>query len=202
MADQKGTTVLSAPPAVVAVAASAGGLAALTAILTALPADFAAPILVMMHLDPRARSCLASLLARHTALRVLEACDGVRIEPGVVYVAPPGRHLCVDQDHRIRLTDSAPVHHSRPSADELFRSVAEVYGASAIGVICTGTGSDGTDGLTEMHDRGSTTIAQDSATSQYFGMPGTAIRQGAASLVLPLQEIPRKLLELVGTAPA
>jgi two-component system, chemotaxis family, protein-glutamate methylesterase/glutaminase len=203
MPEQKVTMLEEgSPPAVVAVAASAGGLAALTAIFNALPADFAAPILAMIHLDPHARSCLAQVLGRRTALRVLEARDGVRLQPGVIYVAPPDRHLCVDEQHCVRLTDSAPVHHARPSADELFRSVAEAYGAAAVGVICTGTGMDGTAGLTAMHERGGTTIAQDRATSQYFGMPGTAIREGAASLVLPLQEIPGKLVELVGTAPA
>jgi two-component system chemotaxis response regulator CheB len=189
-------------PQIVALAASAGGLAALTQILTTLPGDFAAPLLVVMHLDPRSRSRLADLLDRRTALRVQEACDGARLEPGVVYVCPPDRHLCVDGNHQVHLTVTAPVHYSRPSADELFRSVAEVYGPSAVGVICTGNGRDGAAGLTALHDRGGTTIAQDRATSQYFGMPGSAIREGAATLVLPLQEISGKLLELVGTCQA
>jgi two-component system chemotaxis response regulator CheB len=185
-------------PEVVALAASAGGLAALMQVLTPLPACFPAPVLLVLHLDPNHSSIVAALLDRRTALRVVEAREGDLLEPGVAYVGPPARHLTVGEDRRLRLTDTARVHFVRPAADELFLSVARAYGPAAIGVVCTGTGGDGSKGLAAIRSAGGFTIAQDEATSNHFGMPGAAINAGAVSLVLPLGGIAPKLLELVG----
>jgi len=193
---QSDRTEAKARPEVVALAASAGGVLALAQILGALPEDFSAPVLVVLHLSADHVSALAGILGRRTRLRVLEAGDGMALEPGVVYVAPPDRHLTVDAGHRVRLTHTAQVHYSRPAADELFRSVARVYGPTAVGVICTGMGEDGGEGLMAIHDRGGITIAQDRASSAFFGMPGSAIRLGAISRVLPLDQIPPALIAL------
>jgi two-component system, chemotaxis family, protein-glutamate methylesterase/glutaminase len=183
---------------IVALAAWAGGLAALSEILGGLPTGFAAPILIVMHLDPRHRSLLADLLSRRTGLTVREAREGEPLQAGVVYVAPPDHHLRVTTDHAVRLTDTPPVHYARPSADELFHSVADAYGTAGVGVICTGCGTDGAEGLTAIRRRGGATIAQDEASSAHFGMPGEAIRQHATEYVLPLTDIAGKLQELVG----
>lgn len=181
---------------VVAIVASAGGLAAIGAILAGLPADFAYPVLVLLHLWPKSRSHLAQLLDVRTPLHVIPGADGAHVEPGTVYVATPNQHLIVDASHRIRLTDTAPVHFVRPSADVLLKSVAAAYGRNGIGVVCTGGGRDGADGLLSLRLAGGLTIAQDEATSEYFGMPGSAIDAGAAARVLALPEIAPALTAL------
>ena len=180
------------PPAfdVVAVAVSAGGLAALGTVLGALPADFPVPILIVQHLDPRHKSVMADILARHTPLRVKEAAHGESIRAGVVYIAPPDRHLLVDGDGTLSLTQTELVHFVRPSADLLFESVAAGYKDRAIAAVLTGTGSDGSMGVQAVKKMGGTVIAQDEKTSQFFGMPGSAIQTGCVDFVLPLDEIP------------
>jgi len=105
---------------VVALAASAGGLNALTHVLAALPADFPAALVVVQHLDPRHRSLMADILARRCRVNVKEAADGEALQPGCAYVAPPNRHLLVNSDHRISLTQTELVHFVRPSADLMF----------------------------------------------------------------------------------
>jgi two-component system chemotaxis response regulator CheB len=182
---------------VVGLAASAGGLAALSRILGELPETFPCPILLVMHLDPHHRSLLAEVLAGRTQLRVVLAEAGAALEAGTVFVAVPGHHLEVGADRRISLTSTPRVHFARPAADVLFHSLARVFGAAAVGVVCTGGGRDGADGLRAILDRGGTTVAQDEATSEAFGMPGEAIRTGAAELVLPLEAIAPFLNRLV-----
>src|SRR5262249_7278105 len=183
-------------PEVVALAASAGGVPALARIIAALPADFAAPVLVVLHLVPDHPSILARVLGRGARLPVREAVDGAALEAGIVYVALPDRHLTVDAGRRVRLTHTGPVHHCRPAADELFGSVARIYGPAAVGVICTGMGQDGGDGLKQIQEQGGITIAQDRGSSAFFGMPGSAIRRGAVARVLPLDQIPGALVAL------
>jgi two-component system chemotaxis response regulator CheB len=173
-------------------------MAAIFEVLSGLPADFAAPVLLVLHLDPYHKSHLVGLLARRTALHVVAAEEGVQPEPGAVYVAPPDFHLTVDAARNIRLTQSPRTQFVRPSGDVLFRSLAEVYGPRVVGVILTGTGADGSDGLSAIQEHGGVTIAQDEATSQYFGMPGEAARRGLADQVLPLPAIAGRLVELVG----
>jgi two-component system chemotaxis response regulator CheB len=132
---------------VVALAASAGGLRAIEQVLAALPADFPAAIVVVQHLDPRHRSLMASILSRHTALTVQEAREGDRLRPGMVFIAPPNRHLLVNPDGSLSLSQSELVHFVRPSADLLFESVAASFKERAIAVVLTGTGSDGAMGV-------------------------------------------------------
>src|SRR5688500_14381958 len=128
---------------IIAIAASAGGLKALTEVLGGLPKDFPAAIVVVQHIDRRHRSLLAEILSRRTALAVHEAREGAPIEPGSAYIAPSDRHLLVNPDRTIALTQTELVHFVRPSADLLFESTAASYKARAIAVVLSGTGSDG-----------------------------------------------------------
>ena len=126
------------------------------------------------------------------------AQDGVPIMAGCAYIAPGGRHLLVQRDgahFRCQLSDGPPVNRHRPSVDVLFRSVAQAAGSNAVGAILTGMGDDGAAGLKEMQEAGSTTLAQDEATSVVWGMPGAAVKLGAAGQVLPLEKIATELLK-------
>jgi len=182
---------------IVAMAASAGGLTALSRVLAALPGDFPAVIVVVQHLDPRHRSLMADILSRRTPLRVKQAQEGEQVSPATVYIAPPNRHLLVNSDGTLSLTQSELVHFLRPSADLLFESVAASYRERAIAVVLTGTGSDGAMGVQAIKKMGGTVIAQDEVSSEFFGMPGAAIHSGSVDFVLPLDEIPTALVTLV-----
>ena len=182
---------------VVAMAASAGGLTALSDVLSALPQDFPATIVVVQHLDPRHRSLMAEILDRRTTLKVKQAIEGESLEPGAVYIAPPNRHMLINQDATVSLTQSELVHFVRPSADLLFESVAASFKERAICVILTGTGSDGSMGVRAIKKMGGTVVAQDKTTSEFFGMPGAAIETGSVDFVLPLGEIASALVTLV-----
>jgi len=184
------------PAHVVALAASAGGLAALSHVLSALPPNFPAPVLIVQHLDPHHRSWLAEILGRRAALAVCQAADGMLPAAGTVYVAPPNRHLLVRGDGALDLSDSTRVQYVRPSADLLFASLAEAWGGGAIAVVLTGTGKDGAEGVRAVKSRGGTVIVQDEASAEFFGMPGAAIRTGVADRVLPLDDIAPALVEL------
>ena len=179
---------------VVALAASAGGLTALGQVLTGLPSDFPATIVVVQHLDPRHRSLMADILSRRTKLQVKQAEEGDHLAPATVYIAPPNRHLLVNSDGSLSLSQSELVHFVRPSADLLFESVAASYKDRAIAVVLTGTGSDGAMGVQAIKKMGGTVIVQDEKTSEFFGMPGAAIQTGSTDFVLPLDEISSALV--------
>jgi len=182
---------------VIAVAASAGGLSALSHVLAHLPADFPAVVLVVQHLDPRHRSLMADILSRRTPLQVKQAAEGSLLRPATVFIAPPNRHLLVNPDGTLSLSQSELVHFVRPSADLLFESVAASYKQRAIAVVLTGTGSDGSMGVQAIKKMGGTVIVQDEQTSEFFGMPGAAIHTGVVDFILPLDEISNTLLTLV-----
>ena len=182
----------------VAVGASAGGLAALECLLSGLPDDFPAAVLVVQHLDRRHPSLLPELMARYARLPVRPAKEGDVIEGGTVYIGVPDLHLQAG-DHQVRLADTPLVHFTRPSVDRLFQSVAVVYGRSAIGVILTGTGADGADGVVAVHAAGGTTIVQDPKEAAYPGMPRAAVATGCVDYVLPLVAIAPALVRLVAT---
>lgn len=182
---------------VVALASSAGGIAALSEILGSLPGDFPAAIVVVQHLDPRHRSLMADILRRRTALDVVQASEGDHMRPGTAYIAPPDRHLLVNANGTLSLSQSELVHFVRPSADLLFESVAASYRTRAIAVVLTGTGSDGSMGIGAIKKMGGTVVAQDQASAEFSGMPGAAIRSGNADFILPLDEIAPALVTLV-----
>jgi len=180
-------------------AASAGGLAALSVILAGLPGDFPAAIAIVMHLSPDHKSILAELLSRRTHLVVKQAQTGDVLCPACVFIAPPNQHLFVAQGGRLKLSSSAAekVHYARPSAEPLFASVAAVYKKNAIAVVLTGGDGDGSFGVQIISDQGGKVIAQDRPTSQDFSMPETSIKTGDVDFILPLDEIAPKLIELV-----
>ena len=180
---------------IVAMAASAGGLNALTLVLGALPREFPVGILVVQHLDPRHRSLMAEILGRRTSLKVVEARHGERVCPGVVHVAPPDNHLLVDAGGVLTLTHTELVHFVRPSADLLFESTAASFRERAVAVVLSGSGSDGAMGVKAVKKMGGTVIAQEG--SEFSGMPDAALRTGAVDFVLPLAEIAPALFTLV-----
>ncbi len=182
---------------IVAFAASAGGLNALTQVLGALPGDFPAAIVVVQHVDPRHPSRMADILARRTPLSVRQAGEGDRIAPATVLIAPPNKHLLVNGDGTLHLTQTELVHFVRPSADLLFESVAAGYRERAIAVVLSGSGMDGAMGVRAIHKTGGTVIAQDAHTSEFPGMPEAALATGLVHVALPLKEIGPKLRELV-----
>jgi two-component system, chemotaxis family, protein-glutamate methylesterase/glutaminase len=182
---------------VVGLAGSAGGLAAIIHILSALPEEIDAAVLVVMHLLPDHRSNLPEVLARNTDLQVSAAGDGDVIEPGHVYVATPDTHLLVDETGRLCLDAGPLVRHVRPAADNLFRSMATSYGADALAVVLTGTGFDGADGVEAVKSAGGHVVVQDPESSEHSGMPNAAIATGCVDEVLPLAKIPRAILDFV-----
>lgn len=182
---------------IVALAASAGGLNAIGQILENLPANFPAAIALVQHLAPQHRSLMADILSRKTTLHVKQAEEGDSIAAGTVYIAPPNRHLLVNPDKTLSLTQTELVHFLRPSADLLFESVAASYKDRAIAVVLSGTGNDGAMGVQAIHTMGGTVIAQDEATSEFFGMPSAAIQTGVVDFVLPLPQIADALMSIV-----
>jgi two-component system chemotaxis response regulator CheB len=182
---------------VLAVTASAGGVQALSTFLSALPADFPVPILMVQHLDPRHETTLAGILDRRSALRVKLAEAGEHAEPGTAYLAPPDRHLLIGADGVLSLSDRPRTNFVRPAADLLFESVAQAYGARAIVCVLTGSGRDGAAGVVAVKSCGGTVIAEDPGTARFGSMPQAAIGTGHADFVLPLTDIPTTLDDLL-----
>ena len=139
---------------------------------------------------------MPQVIGRHARLSVVHAEEGAQLERGHIYLAPPDRHLLVKRG-TLTLTNTELVNFVRPSADLMFESVAAAYGARAIAVVLTGSGHDGALGVTAIKQRGGTVLAQDEATSEFFGMPSAAIKTGAVDFILPLDEIAPKLVTLV-----
>lgn len=181
---------------VVVIGASTGGPVALQTILSALPADFPLPILVVQHIARGFVAGFADWLDAACALPVTVARDGEEVTGGHVYVAPDDRHMGVDAYGRIQLIDSPPEAGLRPAVGHLFRSVAAHYGGRSIGVLLTGMGADGADDLCILRTLGAITIAQDAASSVVHGMPGVAIERGGAMHVLAPAAIAAKLVEV------
>ena len=187
----------SKPFDVVALASSAGGLTALSTVLGALPGNFPVAVVIVQHLDPRHRSLMADILSRRTPLKVKQAEEGETLRPGTVYVAPPDRHLLVNSDGTLSLTQSMLVRFVRPSADLLFESVAASYRDRAIAVVLSGSGSDGAMGAQAIKKMGGTVIAQDEATAEFPGMPSAVIKTRSVDFILPLHEIAPALVALI-----
>ena len=176
---------------VIAIGASTGGTEAIKEILTSLPADIPS-IVIAQHIPPVFSEAFARRMNQISDLTVSEASDNQLMVPGHVYIAPGDLHLLVKRDgakYRCQLSDGPPVNRHRPSVDVLFRSVAQNVGKNAVGIILTGMGADGARGLHEMLESGASTIAQDEKTSVVWGMPGEAVKIGAAENVLALQDI-------------
>ncbi|MEH6638506.1 MAG: chemotaxis response regulator protein-glutamate methylesterase [Porticoccaceae bacterium] len=176
---------------VIAIGASTGGTEAIKSILARLPVS-TPPIVVVQHIPKTFSAAFARSANNLSAMEVSEAKDGDLLARGCVYVSPGDRHLSLRMDgdrYYCVLDDGPKVNRHKPSADVMFRSVAKVVGNDAVGILLTGMGADGARGLVEMLDSGALTIAQDQATSVVWGMPGEAVRLGAAQQVLPLGEV-------------
>jgi two-component system chemotaxis response regulator CheB len=184
---------------VVAIAASTGGPAALAKVLSGLH-GLRASVLVVQHLHAEFVGGLVDWMTQVSPLPVRLARANEHLEPGAVYIGPGDLHLKLGPGHRIVLTPE-PVTLHRPSANELFRSVADHAGADGIGVVLTGMGSDGAAGMLALREAGGMTIAQDEATSAVFGMPGAAVHNGAVVKVVPLDQIAGAILGAERRAP-
>jgi two-component system chemotaxis response regulator CheB len=185
-------------PEVVAIGASTGGPQALRQILSRLPANFPAPILVVQHIAAGFVGGMVDWLKPQCSLPIQLATPGVPLTGPGVLIAPTGRHLVV-RNRSLALTDDPPIGGHRPSATVLLQSVARAYGSRAVGILLTGMGDDGAIGLREMQQAGAVTVAQDEASSVVFGMPGVAVQLGAADHVLPPTRIADLLLDVTGS---
>jgi len=169
---------------------------ALRSLVRALPADFGAPICVVLHRPAHSVSLVAGILERAGRLPAHDAIDGERLEPGRIYVAPPDQHLLIEPGH-LRLSRGPRENLSRPAIDPLFRSGAQVYGPAAIGVVLTGDLDDGAAGLDTIRRLGGVTIVQDPQDAQAPSMPAHALRHGPVDYCLALEDIPGVLVDEV-----
>jgi two-component system chemotaxis response regulator CheB len=189
----------AASDTIVAIGASTGGTEALREILAAMPVD-GPGIVVVQHMPAGFTAAFAEHLNGMCKIAVREAVPGDRVTPGCALIARGNRHLLLRRrgpELVVDLVDGPPICRHRPSVDVLFRSVAAVAGPRAVGVILTGMGADGAEGLLEMKRAGASTIAQDESTSVVFGMPKEAIDRGAVDVVLPLPKIAAGILQRV-----
>jgi two-component system, chemotaxis family, protein-glutamate methylesterase/glutaminase len=189
---------------IIAIGASTGGTEAIREVLEEMPPD-APAIVISQHIPAAFSKSFADRMNRSSPMAVCEAQDGQQILPGHVYIAPGDCHMLVERDgarYLCRLSSGPHVNRHRPSVDVMFRSVAQNVRASAVGVLLTGMGDDGARGLREMLDTGAATIAQDEASSVVWGMPGSAVKIGAALHVLPLHQVAAQVLALASAAAA
>ncbi len=187
----------------VAIGISTGGPVALTRVIPAIPADIGVPIFIVQHMPPIFTETLAEQLDSISKISVKEAADGQIIYPNTAYIAPGGKQMKIDISENnarliIKITDDPAENNCKPSADYLFRSVATHYGRNSTGVIMTGMGSDGTEGLKLMKARGATIIAQDEATSVVYSMPRKPVEIGIVDVIAPLDSITDEICRTVG----
>jgi two-component system chemotaxis response regulator CheB len=195
-----GPTIARADPGIrlIGIGASTGGPLVLQTILSGLPKDFPVPLLIVQHIARGFLSGMVEWLSQTTGLSVRIAAHGAAALPGHAYVAPDDFHLAADPRGHLVLAREEPEKGLRPAVSYLFRSLADSYGANAVGVLLTGMGKDGAVELKRMKDHGAHTIAQDRESSIVHGMPGEAIELGAATQILPADKIAGALLVQVG----
>jgi two-component system chemotaxis response regulator CheB len=189
---------------VVLIGASTGGVEALRTVLPRLPADMP-PLVVVQHIPPYFSRVMAEHLDRVAAVEVREAVDGDVLRPGLCLIAPGDFHVLLKRQggqYRLKLSQTPPVNHCRPSVDVLFRSAAEQAGAQAVGVLLTGMGADGARGMQLLRAAGARTIAQSEDSCVVFGMPQAAIAAGAVERIVPLTRIAEAVLDALRKEPA
>lgn len=202
-----GPTALSRQPSdqvdVLAIGTSTGGPNALADVFRHIPAQFPVPIVIVQHMPPLFTGMLADRLNRLPSVRFHEGAPGQTIEPGNAYIAPGGRHMTVTRrggDVALELNEDPPENSCRPAVDVLFRSVAEIYQDTTLGVIMTGMGKDGLRGCEQICDAGGEIIVQDEESSVVWGMPGYVAQAGLADKILPLNQIASEINRRVRNA--
>jgi len=185
------------PNRIIAIASSMGGIEALIKIVSDLPTNLPCAILLVQHLSPKHESYLTQILARHTDLKVQRAEEAMSLNAGTIYVTPPDKHLVVNDNYTLSLSDAPKEHFVRPSAEYTFKSLAHSYGKNAIAVVLTGCDGDGKEGVQIVSKMGGKVIAQNRETAEVFSMPENAIKTGCVDLVLPLDEIADGIVNIV-----
>ena len=179
----------------VAIGASTGGPSALEYLISKLPKDLDVPIFIVQHMPKDFTTSFAMRLDKASQVKVVEVEDKMKIEKGVVFIAPGDFHMTVERD-TIRLDSRAKLFGVRPCVDYLFKSAAEVYGENLLGIILTGMGKDGSDGMHTIKINGGYNIAQDEESSVIYGMPGNAVESGVVDSILSLEDISKVLNNL------
>ncbi|MEW6200406.1 MAG: chemotaxis response regulator protein-glutamate methylesterase [bacterium] len=182
---------------VIAIGCSTGGPRALTEIIPVLPDDIPAAVIIVQHMPPNFTRSLAERLNALSAIDVVEAANGQKLEAGTVYISPGDFHIRVVRNDIIFLSQDDLHHGVRPSADVLMESVARIYGSRAVGIVLTGMGSDGTSGLKAIRESGGIAIAEHESTSVVYGMPRAAVEAGVVDRVVPLYDIAEEILCIV-----
>lgn len=200
MIDSMNNIVIGRTFRAVVIGASSGGLDALKTVLEHLPFDFSLPVLVVQHLAKKSDDYLARYLNRCCLVKVKEAEEKEKIEPGTVYIAPPGYHLLVEADCTVAFSMEELVNFSRPSIDVLFESAADAFGSALIGIILTGGNQDGSQGLRTISRRGGVTVVQNPDSAVADAMPRAALAAIKADYILPLEEIGMLLKRLAEEA--
>jgi two-component system chemotaxis response regulator CheB len=193
-----GTATPEEPGSIVVVGASAGGVDPLVALVSGLPADTRATLLIVLHVPESVESLLPRILAREAAVPVMHAHDGQALEAGAALVAPPGRHLLVE-DGVARLWRGPKENGHRPAVDPLFRSAAAAYGSAVIGIVLSGARADGAAGLAAIKSRGGVTVVQ--ADAVHLGMPTSALGRVDVDHVVAVGDMPALVARLTGAAP-
>ncbi|MBR9728066.1 chemotaxis response regulator protein-glutamate methylesterase [Shewanella intestini] len=187
----------------IAIGASTGGIEAIQHILQNMPLN-CPPIVITQHIPPVFSSSFAKRLNLQCSIKVIEAKGAEKLTPGHAYIAPGDQHLTIDVNSNgeiyTKLVDSDPVNLHKPSVDMLFNSVAQQLPKTTIGIILTGMGQDGSEGLYNLHQAGAYTIAQDQPSSVVWGMPGAAVARGACNEQLPLNKISQRIINLLTIA--
>ncbi len=186
------------PPLLIGLAASTGGPAAVQFLLQSLPREFPIPLLLVQHLSDGFSSTLVEWLSRTTPLKVVPAEDGVVPQPGTLYVAAGQKHVVVRSGPVLALEDGEPIQGHRPSATLMLESLARTLGPRAVGIVLTGMGDDGAEGLLELRRQGGLTYAQDEESCVVYGMPREAVRRGAVLSSMSLTDLAEALQKLAG----
>lgn len=182
----------------VVIGASTGGLEAIRTILRDLNKEFPASILIAQHLSPHSDNFMSKYLDEICHIRVKEADEKEKVVPGTAYIAPPNYHLLVERDGTLSLTVGRRENYARPSIDVLFESAAEAFQDKLIGIILTGANRDGSKGLKKVKELGGTAIVQEPDNAEASFMPRAAIEATKVDYILKINEISKKLIELIG----
>ncbi len=181
----------------VVIGVSAGGMSALRTLLSSLPDEFPIPIVIVQHRMASSDGYLVTYLDNRCSLHVKEAVEKELLMPKTVYIAPADYHLLIEKNKTLSLSIDGLVHYARPSIDVLFETAAAAFGKALIGVVLTGANSDGSDGIRAIKSAGGLTIAEDPEAAEVSVMPLAAISTGAVDFIIPLEDIPQFLVDIL-----